>query len=210
MDQARRRGTVIWSTAAATVAICFAAALGSLATAAPLDGQTCDQLKREVGDLEKIGARANFDKGAAWGKANLGSAQLEQVKKLIEMDETIAFRCPRAKPQPEPQAAAVQPRAKTPAKADPRAINQQKAKTNLPSATTVPPRAKAPVKVEQGSASDKSKPRPKSTLAQGGTNNAAAAPSTPAAAAPVKPRPKAPAPRPSDAYVPPQKVFGTD
>ena len=80
--------------------------------AAKLDDQTCTQLKSEIVLLEGLGVRENIARGAAWGKTNLDRNKLEQVKKLIEMDEAVAFRCPRPKPAPavaDPDAAPVVP-----------------------------------------------------------------------------------------------------
>lgn len=131
----------------------------TLAPAAPLDEQTCDQLKREIVQLEGLGARDNLAKGAPWGKANLRAAQLEQVKQLIEMDEAVAFRCAKPKPKPDP---ALQAKAKA-----------------VPKAA---PKVKA---AEGGAAQDAAKPKPRPKSAP---TAADAAPGT-VAAAPAKPRP---------------------
>lgn len=160
----------------------FAAALmvtaaASLAPAAPLDPKTCEQLKAEVAQLEGMGVRANMAKGAAWGRANLRSADLEKVKKLIEMDEHIAFRCPRPKPvEPAVTAAQAKPKVKVP-------VKSAKAQPN----GTDPAVAKP-------------KPRPKPAAA----DPAGAAPQT--AAAQPKPKPKPPAPKAQDAFTPPPKA----
>lgn len=166
-----------------SVACLLVTAAATIAPAAPLDDQTCEQLKREIVQLEGIGARDNLGKGAAWGKANLRGAQLEQVKKLIEMDEAVAFRCPKPKPKVDP---ALQAKAK--AKAGPKGA----------------PKVQA---AESGAAQDvakskpkpKPKPRPAPVAADGGQRPAQAT----TAAAPPKPRP-APQPKSSDAYVPPK------
>lgn len=131
----------------------------TLAPAAPLDEQTCDQLKREIVQLEGLGARDNLAKGAPWGKANLRAAQLEQVKQLIEMDEAVAFRCAKPKPKPDP---ALQAKAKA-----------------VPKAA---PKVKA---AEGGAAQDAAKPKPRPKSAP----TAADAAQGTVAAAPAKPRP---------------------
>ena len=152
-------------------------AAATLAPAATLDDQTCDQLKREIGQLEGLGARDNLAKGAQWGKANLKSAQLEQVKKLIEMDEAVAFRCPRPKPKPDP---ALQAKAK----AVPKAVPKVQA---------------AAGGVAQDVAKPKPKPKPAPVAAVGGQGEA------PAASAPPKPKPRPPQqPKAPDVYVPPK------
>ncbi len=148
-----------------------------LAPAATLDEQTCDQLKREIGQLERLGARDNFAKGATWGKANLRAAQLEQVKLLIEMDEAVAFRCAKAKPKPDP---ALQAKAQAKAKAVPKVATKVQA---------------AEGSVAQDVAKQKPKPKPKPAPV------AAEAPKGAPAAAPPKPRPPQ-QPKAPDAYVP--------
>lgn len=180
----QKRGDTRRKLAMACAVALMGTAAASLAPAATLDEQTCDQLKREVAQLEGLGARDNLNKGATWGKANLRPAQLEQVKKLIEMDETVAFRCPRPKPQPDP--AAVQAKGKAGSKGQPKAQSGETGKL-----------AKDLVK-------PKPKPRPKpATTTAGGTAAGAAAA---AATAPPKPKPRqVPAqPKPQDAYSPPK------
>ena len=165
-------------TAAALVVTGAVTLAPTLAPAAPLDEQTCAQLKREVGDLEGIGARNNMAKGPAWAKSNLSAAQIEQIKKLIEIEEAVMFRCSRPKPvvaqQPAPGKAKVKVPVKTVAKA--------------PAADGTQAAAAAP-------AVAKPKPKPKPVAAQPGTGEAAAAP-------PPKPRPKPPAPPRQGAVAP--------
>lgn len=154
-------------------------ATATLAPAAQHDQETCDQLKREVAQLEGMGVRDNLAKGAAWGKANLRSAQLEQVKKLIEMDEHVAFRCPRPKPQPELQPAAA-------------AAGQTKAKVLGKGVA----KAQSAEAAKAGQEQAKARPKPKPKTASEGAGEAAA----PAAA---KPRPRPAAPKAQDSYAPP-------
>lgn len=156
-------------------------AAASIAPAAPLDDQTCDQLKREIVQLEGLGARDNIARGAAWGKANLRGAQLEQVKKLIEMDEAVAFRCPKPKPKVDP---AVQAKAKAGPKGAPKVQAAQGG-------------------AAQDGANVKPKPRPKPAPVAAEGGKAAAQAST--AAVPPKPKPRpAPQQKLPDAYVPPK------
>lgn len=158
----------------------------AIAPAAPLDEQTCQQLKRDAADLEGIGARANLGKGAAWGRTNLNSTQLEQVKKLIEIDEAIAFRCPRPKPVPEvvPGAAPVAGKAKA------KALGK------------APQKAQPGAKAAKGDPATAAKPRPKpKAAADAGTGQPA-----PQAVSKPKPRPAPLAPKPQDAYVAPGKA----
>ncbi len=165
----------IWSALAAAALMATAV---SVAPAAPLDQETCDQLKREVVLLEGLGARDNLGKGAAWGKTNLRSPQLEQVKKLIEMDEAIAFRCPIPKPEPPVAPVVTKVKGKAPAKTA----------------------AKPPtVGANAAAAQAKPKPRPKAAAASTDSGSGAAAPRQQA-------KPKPAAPKRTDAYSPPPKA----
>ncbi len=61
--------------------------------AAPLDKEDCARLKTEQGQLELSGARGDMGKGPEWAKANLAPDKLEQIRRLIEVDEQLLFRC---------------------------------------------------------------------------------------------------------------------
>jgi hypothetical protein len=89
------------------VAVALAAALTQV-RAAPLDADTCEKVKVEHGQLEQAGIEQDLAKGAAWGKANLAADRLAQVRRFIELEEQLLFRC-RNKTlvhlPPEPEAA---------------------------------------------------------------------------------------------------------
>ncbi len=72
---------------------------GAVASAAPLEPAACEQLRQNLGTLEKSGARNNFAKGAAWAKANLKPEQLQQIEQLIDTEAQFLFRCPQPKRQ---------------------------------------------------------------------------------------------------------------
>ena len=63
------------------------------AEAASLDKETCDKLKGEQSQLEGGGARGNMAKGPEWAKANLAADKLGEIKRLIEVEELLLFRC---------------------------------------------------------------------------------------------------------------------
>jgi hypothetical protein len=67
--------------------------LATAARSSPLGKDGCAQLKVEQGDLERAGARASMSKGPQWAKGNLEPARLEQIKRLLEIDEQLLFRC---------------------------------------------------------------------------------------------------------------------
>jgi hypothetical protein len=76
------------------------------AMAASLDKETCDKLKGEQMELEGTGVRGNMAKGPEWAKANLAPDKLGQIKRLIEVEELLLFRCqgrPLVVLPPEPE-----------------------------------------------------------------------------------------------------------
>ena len=71
----------------ALVACCGAAA------AATLDQEACARLKTELMQLELGGTRSSMAKGPEWAKVNLPADKLQQIKRLIDVEEQILFRC---------------------------------------------------------------------------------------------------------------------
>lgn len=63
------------------------------ARATPLDAESCTKLKGEQAELEQAGVRGTMSKGPEWAKANLAADKLDQIKRLIEVDEQLLFRC---------------------------------------------------------------------------------------------------------------------
>jgi hypothetical protein len=61
--------------------------------AAQLDKDSCAMLKTEQAQLEQGGMRGNLGKGPEWAKTNLAPEKLEQIRRLIEVDEQLLFRC---------------------------------------------------------------------------------------------------------------------
>lgn len=60
---------------------------------ASLDKDTCNRLKTEQDGLEKAGIRATMAKGPDWAKANLPPEKLAEIRRAIELDEQLLFRC---------------------------------------------------------------------------------------------------------------------
>ena len=63
------------------------------ASAAPLDKGGCATLKVEQAELEKAGTRGNMGKGPQWAKTNLEPEKLDQIRRLLEVDGQLLFRC---------------------------------------------------------------------------------------------------------------------
>jgi hypothetical protein len=87
------------------------------ARSAPLGKDGCAQLKVEQGELEKAGTRGSMGRGPQWAKTNLAPEKLDQIRRLLEVDEELLFRC-HGKPlvnlpkDPDPDPAAREPDAK--------------------------------------------------------------------------------------------------
>jgi hypothetical protein len=71
-------------------ALCLAAAP---AVAAPLDPETCANLKKEYDGLVAAGAKSDMDRGPEWAKANLAPDRLGRIERLIGVEEQLSFRC---------------------------------------------------------------------------------------------------------------------
>jgi len=77
-----------------TAVVVSALLLQALAVrAAPLDKDECAKLKTEQSQLEHEGVRGSMARGPEWAKANLAADKLAQVRRLIDVDEQLLFRC---------------------------------------------------------------------------------------------------------------------
>lgn len=153
--------------------------------AASLDRDTCNRLKTEQDGLEKAGIRAVMAKGPEWAKENLTPDKLAEVRRTIELDEQLLFRC-AGKPL------VVLPPEADPAASPPEPIEGGKEEGKKPA---VPAEPKAP---------EKTPPQRKAAVSKDGVKSDAepAKPSgeEPAAKAPAKPKPKAKPKGKEDAY----------
>ena len=78
-------------TAVALLTACVAAS--SAAFAAPLDKGACEQLQAERATLVGLRIDQVFARGPDWAKANLTPPDLDLVKRYIDLDEQLKFRC---------------------------------------------------------------------------------------------------------------------
>jgi hypothetical protein len=60
---------------------------------ASLDKEACARLKAEETTLEQAGARGDMSKGPQWAKLNLAPERLAQIKRLLDVEEQLRFRC---------------------------------------------------------------------------------------------------------------------
>jgi hypothetical protein len=138
--------------------------------AAPLDAETCGKLNGERLQLEFAGARANMAKGPEWAKGNLSPDAMKQVRRLIDIDAQMLFRCtgfnlvnlsPDVDTDADPPATGLKLENDGPAKAEPKSKAKQKSDGKVQS-----PDKKAPAKKPTGAEKKKAaaKPGPKAKL----------------------------------------------
>ncbi|MFZ1105027.1 MAG: hypothetical protein WAN86_19615, partial [Hyphomicrobiaceae bacterium] len=134
----------------------------SQARASPLDADTCNKLTVEHGALEDAGVEQSLAKGPEWAKANLPPERIEQVRRFIELESLIQFRC-RSKsrvtlpPDPEDKA---KDQAKDQAKAGQDKGAPSKASVEAPK-TPAPSKAKGPGPATKAKAKGDPKAQPK-------------------------------------------------
>ena len=87
--------TTGWLKPGAAILVAVAGAVS--ARAEPLGKEACETLVAEQQGLITAGAKADFARGAEWGKANLSGDRLNKVGRYIEVEEQLSFRCGLAK-----------------------------------------------------------------------------------------------------------------
>jgi hypothetical protein len=75
----------------ALLAACVVAASG--VSAEPLDKEACERLQAEKQTLVVLGVDKEFARGPEWAKANLAQSELNLLKRYIDLDEQLKFRC---------------------------------------------------------------------------------------------------------------------
>jgi len=79
------------------------------ALAAKLDKEACAGLASELAALAATGIKADMERGPSWGVANLRPERLESVRRVLELEDQLEFRCGSrgiAKPKESPAAPA--------------------------------------------------------------------------------------------------------
>ncbi len=74
-------------------ALVILAAGSTGAGATRLDKSACNDLKTELAGVVASGARDDMERGPEWAKANLAPAKLADVRRLIELEQQLEFRC---------------------------------------------------------------------------------------------------------------------
>ena len=156
-------------------------------SAEPLAKEACEALVVEQQALITAGVKADFAKGAEWGKANLKADRLSEVHRYLDVEEQLSFRCGLAKVRfslpadeetPAPAAVTEEPKTAPNAKPapKPKAKSKMAAGDDAAPAGRITPAAKVKAKV-------------KPAAGAGGEQSDAAAPAPatpPPAAAPAK------------------------
>ncbi len=79
--------------AGAGLASCLALLAPQMAAATPLDDDGCKRLETEREALVVLGIDKYFEHGVEWAKTNLNVADLNLVKRYLEVFEQLRFRC---------------------------------------------------------------------------------------------------------------------
>jgi hypothetical protein len=85
------RGGTSASVAMLLAALSVAASLP--AHAGRLGKDACYELRVELGSLRSAGAEEDMKLGPGWGKINLTRQELQNVHRLVEVEEQLRFRC---------------------------------------------------------------------------------------------------------------------
>ena len=177
--------------------LCMIALLlqAGVAKAASLDKETCDKLKVEQAQIEGTGVRGSMAKGPEWAKANLAADKLGEIKRLIEVDELLLFRCQGRPLVVLPPEVELDPAAKAgEAKEDGQEPDAKGTEKKAP-----PPAKKAPAPAAKTAVGGESKAKAATTKdGLPKKADAAAKAGTPPPAKAAKPKPKT-----DDAYRPP-------
>jgi hypothetical protein len=178
------------------------ALLGAGVRAEPLDAATCGQLKGEQVRMEQTGVRGNMEKGPVWAKSNLAADKLDQIRRLMDLDEQLLFRCSSRNLVELPPDADADP---APAKADEEGKDAASSKTDAaPAAQKKPATAKAAPAEQAKTPAAKPKPKEAAKTApappKAPAKDKGATPPSDKAAAAVKAKPK---PKADDAFKPP-------
>jgi hypothetical protein len=75
------------------LALALLAGGAGVAGAAKLDKNTCNILKVELKGVLATGVRDDMERGPEWANANLSADKLSNIKRLIELEEQLEFRC---------------------------------------------------------------------------------------------------------------------
>lgn len=173
------------------------------AGASRLEKEACDQLKTEQTQLGPKKLRDALEKGPEWAKANLTSGELETMRRYIELEEQMLFRCPQPKP---PKSLAKLPPPNEDGDVDEQPVPVKKGAAKKPAADKSDGKGEGTNEAAAPVVQPKPKPKPKPKAAET---------SEPKAKSADAPQAKSKAddalrPKPKDPFVPPPKPEATN
>jgi hypothetical protein len=99
VGQQSRPGSALWALCLGAIVLAAPAAV----SANPLDEQACQRLRTERQALTVLGIDKHVEKGAGWAKERLTPADLNLVKRYLDVFEQIKFRCDKIVAMAEPE-----------------------------------------------------------------------------------------------------------
>ncbi|KAB2937678.1 MAG: hypothetical protein K8F92_17700, partial [Hyphomicrobium sp.] len=63
------------------------------AWAAKLDKSACADLFSELATITATGVKADMQRGPEWAKANMSAERLQSIRRLLEIEDQLEFRC---------------------------------------------------------------------------------------------------------------------
>jgi hypothetical protein len=91
-----RAGQALWSLARWSVASCallLACGAAWPVAAAKLDKDACTGLSSELAAISATGIKADMERGPGWGLANMPPERLRDVRRVLELEDQLEFRC---------------------------------------------------------------------------------------------------------------------
>jgi hypothetical protein len=76
-----------------SVVLALIVAGAGCALAAKLDKAACDNLRTELAGANAIGLKADMERGPEWAMVNLPPERLAAIRRMIEVQEQLEFRC---------------------------------------------------------------------------------------------------------------------
>lgn len=85
----------LWRTNRRTVSVALAVVVvAGAAQSAPLPPEVCANLKTEIAALEQGGLRVTIARGPETAKSTLTPEQFNHIRRLLDADAQVKFRCP--------------------------------------------------------------------------------------------------------------------
>lgn len=76
-----------------TLTLALVAASATAVFAEKLDKSACKHLRIDLADMLASGIEKDMERGSEWAKANLAPAQLADIKRFLQLQDQLEFRC---------------------------------------------------------------------------------------------------------------------